>query len=315
MLVVESGFRKMELKVRIIGVDSIGSRSLAVVVEAGGVKIFIDPGVSVAPRRFGLPPHPLELRNMCSIKRRIVDELEDSDIVVITHYHYDHYLYRAEDSNNYAGKILLVKNPERNINYSQKIRAYRFFKKNNVAELARKVHYLDSREFKYEDITIRGSPPFPHGAPGTKLGYIVMATIECCDIRLLYGSDAQGPIDTSARDYVIQENPDILVISGPPLYLSGTKIQHEEVEQGIRSIRSIANSLKNSIIIVDHHSARSFDYLDLLTALKKINPRSMAGYEYMGVEPNFLELKRRELWREAPARSDYNELEETSNCY
>jgi len=44
--------------------DSLGARSMATYVETRDVKIFIDPGVSLAPSRYGLPPHEVEINVM-----------------------------------------------------------------------------------------------------------------------------------------------------------------------------------------------------------------------------------------------------------
>ncbi|MBN1420277.1 MAG: hypothetical protein JXP34_15970 [Planctomycetes bacterium] len=49
------------MRARILGAESLGVRSLAVLVEATWGKVLVDPGVSLAPERFGRPPHPREL--------------------------------------------------------------------------------------------------------------------------------------------------------------------------------------------------------------------------------------------------------------
>jgi len=44
-----------------VGEESLGVRSMCLYVETRDVRILFDAGVSLAPRRFGLPPHPREL--------------------------------------------------------------------------------------------------------------------------------------------------------------------------------------------------------------------------------------------------------------
>ncbi len=300
----------MEVKVRLLGADSIGARSLSTCIETEeGIKIMIDPGVSYAPRRYGLPPHPREMTRLCEIKERIKREIEDADIIVITHYHYDHYLYHKEDIELYRNKILLIKNPEEKINFSQRIRAYRLLQKNRVKDLAKKILFLDSNKVKITRLlNIIGSEPYPHGSPGTKLGYIVMPVVNCCNITVLFGSDVQGPIDTSAKKYILHVKPDILIMSGPPLYLSGSKLEEEEVEKGVINLKHIVAQLRNASIIVDHHSARSQDYLSLLAVLKRANPRVVSGAEYMNTNLELLEAMRKELWENEPKTG------ETINC-
>jgi predicted metallo-beta-lactamase superfamily hydrolase len=49
------------MKIVPIAFDSLGVRSMATYVETNDVKIVIDPGVSVSPDRYSLPPHRMEL--------------------------------------------------------------------------------------------------------------------------------------------------------------------------------------------------------------------------------------------------------------
>jgi len=41
-----------------VGEESLGVRSMCLYVETRDVRVLFDAGVSLAPRRFGLPPHP-----------------------------------------------------------------------------------------------------------------------------------------------------------------------------------------------------------------------------------------------------------------
>ena len=79
------------MKIVPLAAESLGVRSSATFVETTDVRILIDPGVSLAPVRFGLPPHPLEIRAMNESWRTIKEYAARSDILVITHYHFDHF--------------------------------------------------------------------------------------------------------------------------------------------------------------------------------------------------------------------------------
>lgn len=287
----------MELRVRVIGADSFGSRSMATVVEAGGVKIFIDPGVAYAPRRYGLPPHPVELKRLEEIKEEIRRELEDTDIVVITHYHYDHYLRDPGDAELYRGKILLVKDPRHAINLSQKLRAHRLFRVNRVEELAARLEVLDGRSFEFDGVRVVGSPPVPHGAEGSKLGYVVMVLVECCGYRFIHGSDVQGPMSRAALDWIAGMRPDLLFISGPPTYFAGFKVPREDVERGLQGLVEAARHV-SELVIADHHFARDLEYPRLLEEVSRASgARVVSAAEYMGRPYEPLEALRRELWR------------------
>jgi hypothetical protein len=288
----------VEVKVRIIASDSMGVRSMATVVCAGGVKIFIDPGVSFAPRRYGLPPHELEVRRLEEVKERIVNELADTDIVVITHYHYDHYLYKPEDAEHYKGKWLIVKDPHNMINVSQRIRAHRFLKTNKVGELASRVDIIDSREYIVHDgIIVRGSRPVPHGGD-SRLGYVVMVLVECCGVRFAHASDVQGPIPREALGVLLNWRPDVLFISGPPTYFEGYKVDRETVRMGLENLKRLARELAGSTIIVaDHHFARDINYPQLISMIRsETGATVISAAEFMGAKFEPLEALRKELW-------------------
>ncbi len=288
------------MKIKLIAFDSMGVRSMATVVETSDVKIFIDPGASLAPRRYGLPPHPLELEELSYRLDLIRRELEDSDIVVISHYHYDHYLYHSEDTDYYRGKILLVKNPERNINRSQRIRAYVFFKKNNVVEKARQIEYADGRTFKYGDTVITFSEPVPHGDDGTPLGYVLMTLIVGDGERFVHTSDVQGPISNRALEILLQWKPSEIVLCGPPTYFAGYKVPVEVVEKGLENMKKLVQEVKMRRLVVDHHFLRDIDYRSKMRDLLEIATAQSTivetAAEYMGFNVRQLEAYRRDLW-------------------
>jgi predicted metallo-beta-lactamase superfamily hydrolase len=288
----------LEVKVKILGADSFGARSMATIVCAGGVKIAIDPGVSFAPRRYGLPPHEIELRRVEEIHDRIVRELEDADIIVITHYHYDHYLYKPEDLEVYTGKWLIVKDPKHNINVSQRLRAHRLLVKNGVGEKAWRVDILDGQQYTIDDgLRIEGSPPVPHGPEGSKLGYVSMVMVECCGLRFVHASDVQGPMSRKALDIILSWRPDILFISGPPTYFEGVKMPEEHVRRGLDNLKLLAMKLDDAIIIADHHFARDLNYPILLSELfNGCRAKVISAAEFMGVKFEPLEALRKKLW-------------------
>ena len=98
----------------------MGVRSLSVFVEYDdSMSILIDGGVRLGPKRYGLPPTNLELEALHTYEQVIELALKQASMVVVSHYHYDHYF---PESIGYGGKKLFVKDPETRINSSQKTR-------------------------------------------------------------------------------------------------------------------------------------------------------------------------------------------------
>jgi len=295
-------YRVLGVKLELIGFDSMGSRGMATIVYTGSQCIFIDPGVSIAPKRYGLPPHPLELERLQHHLDRIHRLVMECDILVISHYHRDHYLYRDGEEEYYTGKTLYIKNPCENINVSQRIRAYRLLKKMGVEEKAREVVYADNIEHKIDkDLWIRFSPPQPHGVEGTRLGYVLVTTINIAGIRIVHASDVQGPISTRTRDYLMSQKPHILIISGPPTYLLGKRLSEEDLGKAVENlVYIIENTGCLETIVLDHHLLRDLEYRDRVKEVYRVarekEKKVITAAEYMGKPVEQLEAHRKELW-------------------
>jgi len=119
------------IKVRLLFFDSLGAKCSSILIETPDVSILVDPGAA------GLQPgFPLSSVEKASLRERAFERIlrygASSDIVIITHYHYDHHVHpsRLEEMIDlFKGKTLLVKDPNQWINKSQKKRAFVFLSK------------------------------------------------------------------------------------------------------------------------------------------------------------------------------------------
>ncbi|MEM0340612.1 MAG: hypothetical protein QXN05_00335 [Acidilobaceae archaeon] len=290
------------MKVRILGADSMGVRSLATLIDCNGVLIGIDLGASLAPVRFGLPPHELEFRRLEETLDLIRRALAESQITVITHYHYDHYM--RDEIELYFGKTLIVKDPHRDINFSQRIRSYRFLKKSGLIHKA-KVELGDGRTFSIEkDLTIEVSPPVWHGETESAVGKVLMVKILCNDTVAIFASDTQGPVDDKALRTLLdwsESRVKFLIMGGPATYLEGLKIKKKASEKGLDNLFRLIETAKPETLIVDHHLLRDENYRTYLErhiqAASQHKVRLVTAAEHEGRPIEQLEAKRRELWR------------------
>lgn len=288
------------MKVRIIAADSMGVRSLATVVEVKGLIIGIDLGASLAPRRYGLPPHEEEYRRLEEAREEAARWLEQSHIVVITHYHYDHYM--RDKPELYSGKTLLVKDPKHNINRSQAIRSSVFLRKMGVEEKA-DVKTADGGVFEIEGARLEFSPPVWHGEPGTRVGRVLMLRVVSDEGVVIYTSDVQGPGDPEALEQLLswrEPRPDLIILGGPPTYFAGFKVPVRAVEAGLENMRKVVEEVRPRILVVDHHLLRDLRYKekiqDHVKAAESSGVKLTTAAEYMGLPVSQLEARRRELW-------------------
>jgi hypothetical protein len=142
---------------------------------------------------------------------------------------------------------------------------------------------------------LKFSPPFPHGPRGTRLGYVIMVTVEE-DEKVLFTSDVQGPVDEKAADYIIQQNPDMLITDGPPSYFLGWKFSMENMKKAERNMLEIMKET-DCRLILDHHLLRDLKYKERLPILYGMyDDRIQTFAEYAGKKNNMLEARRKELW-------------------
>lgn len=281
------------MKIRPIAFDSFGARSMCTVVETKDVKIVIDPSVALAPKRYGLPPHEIELRRKEELWNAIRREIKYADIIVITHYHYDH--HNPSEPGALKGKVVLVKHPKEKINFSQMKRASYF-----LSLIDGRVEFADSRSFEFENTRIVFSKPVPHGKD-SKLGYVLEVLIEE-DKRFLFTSDVEGfPLDEQVK-FIINSNPDILFADGPMTYMPhiyGKKL----LEKSLKNILKILENTDVKVVVMDHHLLRDLNWrskiYDVFGRAEELGVKVKSAAEFAGLEENLLEARRKELYQKS----------------
>ena len=141
------------MKIIPLGGETLGVRSMATFVETEDVCILIDPGLSVVSIIHSLPPTPFELRALSNVKENIRKASKRAHVVVITHYHNDHF---SMDPSLYRGKEVFIKDPEKFISNNQKRRARELLK--SISSIAN-IHYTTG-EFRFGGTEIMFSPIF-----------------------------------------------------------------------------------------------------------------------------------------------------------
>lgn len=264
---------------------------MATVVMAGGFKIFIDPSAALAPVRFGLPPHDLELKALRDSIKRIDFELSDTDVVIVTHYHYDHHDPGFKiPIERYASKLVLVKDPARNINISQKIRASKFLRR--LRDVGARIHVVDEQSIELGGLRITFSKPIPHGNT-TRLGYVLAVRIEEKGDVVSYSSDVEGPLDGYPVDFMCGSG--IAIVDGPPTYLVGGAYDRSDIERAKNYLARLAGCVNK--LVVDHHLIRDLGYANFFREIYELSGRSpITAAELAGLTPNLLEARRRELY-------------------
>jgi len=278
-----------------LAAESLGVRSAAFFVETEDVKVLIDPGVSLAAIRFGLPPHPIEIKAMNERWKRIKDYAARANILIITHYHFDH--FDPTEPLMFNGKVLLIKHPEENINASQRDRAKQLIK--NFRTLPRRVEFADAHEFEFGKTVIRFSSAMPHG-PTTTVGWVVEVSIRQENECFLHSSDIQGACLPEHVEFIRAENPDTLYLDGPLTYMMGREFSEENLRASIRNTCEVLDITRVKTLILDHHLLRDQNWKEkmgeVFVKAEKSGKKVVTAAGFLGQEDEILEAHRRQLF-------------------
>jgi len=313
-----------KIKVVPLAAESFGVRSMCTYVETSDVKVLLDAGVSLAPNRNGFPPHPKEYEAMHKCREKISKAANEAEAVTISHYHFDHhtpsyvdwcYNWSSPDvaKGIYEGKLVLVKSFRSMINFSQRRRGWLFQK--TGGSHAERLQVADGKTLGFGDTTLKFSDPVFHGPENSALGWLLMATIECCGEKVLFASDVQGPMYNPTLKTVLAEKPHLVIVGGPPIYLAGFRVRDEHVQQGMRNLERLVKNVPTTIL--EHHILREEGWRELsqpiFEAAAKADHSVVTAAEFLGEKNNVLEFRRKNLFEVEPPDPEFEEWMKLQN--
>lgn len=272
---------------------------MATYVETDSVGVCVDPGVSLAPKRYGLPPHPVELEREKVCWNAIKGHSQSADILVVTHYHYDH--HNPEEPEIYRGKDVYIKHPTKMINRSQENRAAYFLSK--LEKIPKSIEFADGRDFKVGDTTIRFSNPVYHGT-NPRLGYVIEVLISEGSERFIYTSDVEGPTVPEQASFITEGDPQTLLVDGPMTYMLGFRYSQRSLELANRNLVGFIENTCVSKLVIEHHFMRDLNYrsriIPVYEAAEERGIEVISAAEYVRRPIDLLEARRRELYEKYP---------------
>jgi predicted metallo-beta-lactamase superfamily hydrolase len=271
---------------------------MATYVEAADLGILIDPGATLAPTRWGLPPAEPEWEALRRANDRISAYATRARLIFVSHYHEDHF---RSDPVSYVGRTVLAKDPRRMIAGAQARRGQALWK---ALDGQATVEAAEGWRRRDGAVELAVSPPLPHGVDGTALGHVVALVVS--DVaqreRFVFASDVQGPLSAVAAAWLIQQRPTLLYLSGPPSYVE-RDLPTGAVQRGIDNLRRVLDAT-GCRVIMDHHAVRDPAFVARFDALWSTG-RVVTAAAHLGVETAPLEARRRALWndtRKPPVR-------------
>jgi hypothetical protein len=283
-----------------VAFDSFGARSMCTYIETADVRVIIDPSVALGPKRYSLPPHPIEFERERKLWNRIKEFVAKADVTIITHYHYDH--HNPEEPEIFRNKKLLIKHPREKINLSQKNRSAYFIKQ--LGDFPESVEYADGKRFEFGDTVVTISPPVFHGT-SDKLGYVLEVCVDDGK-KFIFSSDVEGPSLAHQIEFMIESNPDIIFIDGPMTYMLGYRYSQKSFYESLNNLRKIIEVTDVKEIIVDHHLTRDLKWRERLETVFSAGiehgVKVLSAAEFGNIDEDMLEARRKELYKKYPVK-------------
>lgn len=334
--------------------DSLGAKSSCTLVRTPDVSVLIDPGAAVMQ-----PSFPASWAKKLYWYERAVLAIKKAakraDVVVVSHYHYDH--FTDFDRKLYGRKLLLTKNPNDYINDSQRGRAEHFFgnlcrafggikleevlqererktyddplkdiprardkdfgdynrRRKELFKKGRKwfqnrvknwksaklipelkfgnveVRFPEGKEFKFGRTKLRFTQALFHGIEFSRVGWVFATVIERDKEKLIHSSDLDGPIIEDYAEWIIRENPNVLILDGSMTYMYGYTLTRTTLKRTIENAKRIVEETDLELMIYDHHLPREPRFKErtreVWEAGKRLRKRVLTAAEYLGKKP------------------------------
>jgi predicted metallo-beta-lactamase superfamily hydrolase len=236
------------------------------------------------------------------VRRGIVAALKEATDIVMSHFHGDH--IPLPNANPYQLKA------QRIAPLCQTSRLWSMGCETLSPAMARRRAHLSEmldKEFLnaegQSDGPLAFSPPVPHGEPDSNLGTVMMTRIQGEDTVFVHASDIQL-IDSGAVSLVLDWQPDIALVGGPPLYLS--RLSSEQLDRAWWNAQRLTRHVDT--LILDHHLMRCEEGLAWLDRLSsQTDHQVICAADFMEQPRRLLEARRVQLYEEMPVPDGWHE--------
>jgi hypothetical protein len=159
----------------------------------------------------------------------------------------------------------------------------------------KEVLFVDGMDFETGATKVRFTKPLFHGAEYDRVGWVVGLVLEHGGRKIIYASDLQGPIIEDYADWIIREDPQILILDGPATYLLGYMLNQINLQRVIDNACSIIQNINPQITIYDRHLTRDTLFKERIAKVyqtaESYNRVLITAAEWFREEPLILKIK------------------------
>jgi hypothetical protein len=295
------------MQVEIISTESLGARGMCTMVETKSRRILIDPGIALGLVRHGLLPHPCQIARGAELREKIVRAFMQATDVVLSHYHGDHIPLAA--ANPYQLLLRRVAGRLENIRLwglSPQNTGAAIYNRAKDIEEAAGVSILPGEG--HDDGQLQISEAMPHGRYSQKVNMVMMSRIEEDGFVFVHASDIQL-IERNPVQQIIDWHPDVVFVSGPPLYIDTLSAEVRAAAWG--NALALAESI--GTLIIDHHLLRCWEGVEWLDRVARgSGNRVICAADYQNKRRRFLEADRERFYRVQPVAEGWHDAYEDS---
>lgn len=289
------------MKINILGAESLGVRGLCCSVKTEHRLILIDPGIALGYMRDKLLPHPLQIALDEKIQKKILSAWKNATDVVVSHFHGDH--VPLENANPYQLNIRKLSGLDENIRIWTKERCHFSPTEENRAScfpLILHINLIAAEGKKCGPMEFSGA--VPHGQGHNNLETVMMTRIEE-DKVFIHAPDIQL-LDDATVSRILAWEPDIVLVGGPPLYLS--RLSDDLIKKAWEN--AVRLSMGTETLVLDHHLMRSHEGLEWVDRLTSLSGNGvMCAADFMGTPRLLLEADRKFLYEKFPVTPGWHE--------
>jgi predicted metallo-beta-lactamase superfamily hydrolase len=304
----ERALVEADMEVKMVAFESLGVSSMCTHVSTPDLSVMIDPGVA-CHRRSGLKPHPIEYETLVRRRAEMLSLSRETDVITVSHYHVHHFASHESDlvttfstkalaDEINRGKVLLCKDPERNVVEIQGRRGSEF--RSVYGSSSPRYEVADGRSFDFGQTEVSFSPALWHGKEDSTQGCVLGTCIRDREETVVHASDVQL-LDRGCVDWMLGQEPDIAVVAGPPIF-DPERVKGTERSVALGLLGELAAKIPQ--VIVDHHLLRAADWRDFLA---KDGEGTMCAANFDGRSPMPLESRRAELYEEEDVEKGFHE--------
>jgi predicted metallo-beta-lactamase superfamily hydrolase len=114
-------------------------------------------------------------------------------------------------------------------------------------------------------------------------------------------------MSSHALELIKAAKPDVAMVGGPPFYLGGFKVDEAQLQQGLRNLTNLAETVP--LLILEHHVLRDKAWKQktsqVYEASRKTGNVVKTVAEFAGLENVFLESRRKQLYEEMPPSKEF----------